>query len=152
MGWEKHTSDTQPSPTSAAEWSAHRLRNLASWVRFPVGPGPGLRSGDRLRKVRWGVRTEWRKRPGQADCKDSCPCALPPLHAWATPATSPQVRNQLSSVHPADVFLPSHFIRRSVGPMDKASAPGAGDSRFESWADHAHGQCHARSVEYALVS
>ena len=27
---------------------------------------------------------------------------------------------------------PSH---RSVGLMDKASAPGAGDSRFESWAD-----------------
>ena len=24
----------------------------------------------------------------------------------------------------------------SVGLMDKASAPGAGDSRFESWADH----------------
>ena len=26
---------------------------------------------------------------------------------------------------------------RSAGPMDKASASGAGDSRFESWADHA---------------
>ena len=28
------------------------------------------------------------------------------------------------------------FFRRSVGLMDKASASGAGDSRFESWADH----------------
>ena len=26
--------------------------------------------------------------------------------------------------------------RWSVGPMDKASASGAGDSRFESWAGH----------------
>jgi hypothetical protein len=26
--------------------------------------------------------------------------------------------------------------RRPVGLMDKASAPGAGDSRFESWAGH----------------
>ena len=26
--------------------------------------------------------------------------------------------------------------KRSVGLMDKASAPGAGDSRLESWADH----------------
>ena len=26
--------------------------------------------------------------------------------------------------------------QRYVGLMDKASAPGAGDSRFESWADH----------------
>ena len=31
-----------------------------------------------------------------------------------------------------------HDTQRSVGLMDKASAPGAGDSRFESWADHEH--------------
>ena len=30
----------------------------------------------------------------------------------------------------------SQLSVRSVGLMDKASAPGAGDSRFESWADH----------------
>ena len=35
-----------------------------------------------------------------------------------------------------------HFLSRGTGPkwpvglMDKASASGAGDSRFESWADH----------------
>ena len=39
-----------------------------------------------------------------------------------------------------------------VGPMDKASASRAGDSRFESWADHVPGQCHARFVKHALVS
>ena len=29
-----------------------------------------------------------------------------------------------------------HDLHGSVGLMDKASASGAGDSRFESWADH----------------
>ena len=32
--------------------------------------------------------------------------------------------------------LVSVASRRSVGLMDKVSASGAGDSRFESWADH----------------
>ena len=35
-----------------------------------------------------------------------------------------------------DKSLQSGFCSRSVGLMDKALAPGAGDSRFESWADH----------------
>ena len=33
-------------------------------------------------------------------------------------------------------FAGSRLNRWPVGLMDKASAPGAGDSRFESWAGH----------------
>ena len=33
-------------------------------------------------------------------------------------------------------LMSRRFIRRPVGLMDKASASGAGDSRFESWAGH----------------
>ena len=50
-------------------------------------------------------------------------------------------------VHLAGVFLDSHFSRRSVGLMDKASASGAGDSRFESWADQVGAQEKWQTVE-----
>ena len=41
--------------------------------------------------------------------------------------------------------LQSSFISRSVGLMDKVSAPGAGDSRFESWAGQNFGGLHGLS-------
>ena len=39
-----------------------------------------------------------------------------------------------------------HFIKWPVGPMDKASASGAGDSRFESWAGHSHASAHSQAM------
>ena len=39
-----------------------------------------------------------------------------------------------------------HFIKWPVGPMDKASASGAGDSRFESWAGHSHASAQKQAM------
>ena len=42
----------------------------------------------------------------------------------------------------------SLFIEWPVGLMDKASASGAGDSRFESWAGHIS---HSYEIPHAAV-
>ena len=133
LGLGACASNARPAPTSAAEWFyPPASKTWPAGFDPPAGPGLGLWLLLSPNKV--VARTAGCKRPGQADCNDSRPCARPPLHTWAAAASCPQVRGQFVFVHSADVLLGFHFIRRSVGLMDKASASGAGDSRFESWA------------------
>ena len=94
MGWEWAQATQGLHRLLQPSGFAHRLQNLACWVRSPAGPGLGPWLPPSPNKV--GVRTEGRKRPGQGDCKDSCPCARPPLHTWATAASCPKVGNQSS--------------------------------------------------------
>ena len=51
-------------------------------------------------------------------------------------ARRPFTRTQRHSLVTEHHMLPRSSTHRPVGPMDKASASGAGDSRFESWAGH----------------
>ena len=45
-----------------------------------------------------------------------------------------------------------HITVWSVGLMDKASASGAGDSRFESWADHHHRRRWHASADWRVLA
>ena len=48
-----------------------------------------------------------------------------------------------------DVF-PASVQHRSCGPMDKASAYGAGDCRFESYQDHFYRLAHGSVLTFRL--
>ena len=135
MGWGRAQGTRDLHRLPQPNGFTHRLQKPGLLGSIPR-PGRALGSGCCARQNNVAARTAGCKRPGRADCNDSRPCARPPLHTWAAAASCPQVRGQFVFVHSADVLLGFHFIRRSVGLMDKASASGAGDSRFKSWADH----------------
>ena len=83
---------------------------------------------------------------------ESAPDALPRGTVWPLEVPVGPSKERGNLAHPWMAVPGSACCNWPVGLMDKASAPGAGNSRFESWADHVPGQCHARFVKYALVS
>ena len=67
------------------------------------------------------------------------PWALPPRGSRASRCLLIQASMWLVSNNASYIHNPLNF-KGPVGLMDKASASGAGDSRFESWAGHLFGQ------------
>ena len=64
----------------------------------------------------------------------------PGFHYWGRPELQLRKSHLLPKAELAVSAVLSHYLHRAnrpVGLMDKASASGAGDSRFESWAGHA---------------
>ena len=104
---------------------------------------------------------------GTAACGSCCTANLacvghPGVYAQSTyyvlscyESVSPTFRGTPYQIQWADWVSVRRYVmyaepaRWSVGLMDKASASGAGDSRFESWADHAPAACDLVAVCHA---
>ena len=139
-------SGTPLTPLPPARPPPHPLAWLSLRARLLPGAHPGLakdpppnsvytRSPDRAR----GPHPRPALLPNallRKSVGSSCATAQPPCPAHprpAAPSGGGSCDQALRELRHADITWP-------VGLMDKASASGAGDSRFESWAGHLSGQ------------
>ena len=118
-GQNRRHADARLDLPAAAREKLQRMRapgGLAS--PFPTGS-----------KRRWGLErmTKRKTRPNRAPAMRARICALPTRPRQVVWKPRPGLR--LKKVQ-------SKWLSWAVGLMDKASASGAGDSRFKSWAAH----------------